>query len=315
MIGEILFIIFGFFLLVKGADLLVKAATSIAKKFGLSEILIGLTIVAIGTSLPEIFVTITSSLSNHTDLIIGNAIGSCICNYFLVIGITSLIHPVKLEEKIVKIHIPLGVLAMALLAFFGYSKTIDRWQGVVLLLATGAYIIYTIYEEKHTSLKETIKKTKTKMKNTSISLGKICLYLIIGLIGLKYGADFVVDNAVLIARRFALSEKFIGMTIIAIGTALPEIVTGIISARKGNTDLLLGNITGSVILNLCLLIGLGSIIHPLSFSMEYYLSLLVLLIVTIFLEYISMVNEKKELNRKIGFCLILLYGIYIVSMI
>ncbi len=315
MIIEIIFIILGFFLLVKGADLLVKAATSIAKKFGLSEILIGLTIVAIGTSLPEVFVTVTSSLSNHSDLIIGNAIGSCICNYFLVIGITSLIHPVKLEAKIIKVHIPIGILAMVLLAFFGYSKTIDRWQGVILLVATIVYILYTIYEEKHSSSNERVEKPKKKIKEKNISLGKIIVFLILGLIGLKYGADFVVDNAVLIAKRFDLSEKFIGMTIIAIGTALPEIVTGIISARGGNTDLLLGNITGSVILNLCLLIGLGAVIQPLSFSFEYYLSLLVLLIVTIFLEYISMVNEKKELNGKVGVCLILLYAIYLVSMI
>ena len=306
----------------KGADFLVKSATSIAKKFGLSEMLIGLTIVAIGTSFPEIFITITSAADAHSDLIIGNAIGSCICNFLLVIGITSLIRPVKLDKRIVKRHLPIGMAAMVLLLFlgntdkFGDAQTITRWQGVLLLLCTVAYIIYTIYEEKQIKNEkideEIINEVKTKSKDSTIM---IFAHLILGILGLKFGSDFVVDNSILMAQSFGLSEKFIGMTIVAVGTALPEIMTGIIAAKRDETDLLLGNISGSNILNLCLLIGLGAVINPLTFVADFNSSILLLIVVTIILQLIATINKKSELSRKRGLSLIIIYMIYIASMV
>ena len=322
MLIEIIIIILGFILLVKGADLLVKSATSIAKKFGLSEILIGLTIVALGTSLPEVFITITSVIDGHSDLIIGNAIGSCICNFLFVIGLSSLIRPVKFKKRIIRVHLPIGIFVMFLLLFLGNTEklgeaqTITRGQGVILLLCTLAYILYTIYEEKKVKDKEfdeeMIKDVKSK-ENSSIT--RIIIYMILGILGLKFGSDFVVDNAIIIAETFGLSERFIGMTIVAIGTALPEIITGIISAKRGEPDLLLGNITGSNILNLCLLIGLGAVINPLTFATDFNGSLLILIFVTIFLQIITTINKRNELDRKSGVLLILVYAIYICSMI
>ena len=322
MLTEIIMIILGFIFLVKGADLLVKSATSIAKKFGLSEILIGLTIVALGTSLPEVFITITSAIDGHSDLIIGNAIGSCICNFLFVIGLSSLIRPVKFQKRIIRVHLPIGIFVMLLLLFLGNTEkigeaqTITRGQGVVLLLCTLAYILYTIYEEKKVRDKEfdeeMIKDVKSK-ENSSIT--RIIIYMILGILGLKFGSDFVVDNAIIIAETFGLSERFIGMTIVAIGTALPEIITGIISAKRGEADLLLGNITGSNILNLCLLIGLGAVINPLTFATDFNGSLLILILVTIFLQIITTINKRNELDRKSGVLLILVYAIYICSMI
>ena len=321
MLIEIIIIILGFILLVKGADLLVKSATSIAKKFGLSEILIGLTIVALGTSLPEVFITITSAIDGHSDLIIGNAIGSCICNFLFVIGLSSLIRPVKFKKRIIRVHLPIGIFVMFLLLFLGNTEklgeaqTITRGQGVILLLCTLAYILYTIYEEKKVKDKEfdeeMIKDVKSK-ENSSIT--RIIIYMILGILGLKFGSDFVVDNAIIIAETFGLSERFIGMTIVAIGTALPEIITGIISAKRGKPDLLLGNITGSNILNLCLLIGLGAVINPLTFATDFNGSLLILILVTIFLQIITTINKRNELDRKSGVLLILVYAIYICSM-
>lgn len=315
-------IILGFIFLVKGADLLVKSATSIAKKFGLSEILIGLTIVALGTSLPEVFITITSAIDGHSDLIIGNAIGSCICNFLFVIGLSSLIRPVKFQKRIIRVHLPIGIFVMLLLLFLGNTEklgeaqTITRGQGVVLLLCTLAYILYTIYEEKKAKDKEfdekMIKDVKSK-ENSSIT--RIIIYMVLGILGLKFGSDFVVDNAIIIAENFGLSERFIGMTIVAIGTALPEIITGIISAKRGEADLLLGNIIGSNILNLCLLIGLGAVINPLTFATDFNGSLLILILVTIFLQIITTINKRNELDRKSGVLLILVYAIYICSMI
>ena len=319
---ELPLIIFGFILLVKGADLLVKSATSIAKKFGLSEMLIGLTIVAVGTSLPEIFITITSSIEGHSDLIIGNAIGSCICNFLLVIGIASLIRPVKFDRRIVNRHLPIGIAAMILLLFLGNTNKvgenhiITRWQGVLLLLCTVAYIVYTIYEEntiKNKKIDEEIIKDVESKEEKSIII--ILIYLILGILGLKFGADFVVDNSIFIAERLGLSEKFIGMTIVAVGTALPEIITGIIAGRKNETDLLLGNLSGSNILNLSLLIGLGATINPLTFISDFNRSIIVLIVITYFLQWITSRNEKKELNRRVGIFLIIAYIIYIVCMI
>ncbi len=322
MIWEIIFIIIGFILLVKGADLLVKAASSIAKKFGLSEMLIGLTIVAVGTSLPEIFITITSAIDGHSDLIIGNAIGSCICNFLFVIGLSSLVRPVKFDNRIIKRHLPISIGAMALLLFLGnttklgQTHIIDRWQGIILLLCTASYIIYTIYEEKKLKNKqmddEIIKDVESKQLK---SIWGVIIFFLLGILGLKFGSDFVVDNSILIAQRLGLSERLIGMTVVAIGTALPEIITGIIAARKNEGDLLLGNITGSNILNLWLLIGLGAIINPLTFTTDFNSSLFILIAVTIYLQFIATINKNNELDRKRGFLLIIVYIIYLLSML
>lgn len=319
MIWEILLIVIGFIFLVKGADLLVKAATSIAKKFGLSEMLIGLTVVAIGTSLPEIFITITSSIEGHSDLIIGNAIGSCICNFLFVIGISALVRPVKFDRRIIKRHLPISIIAMLLILFLGNTTKlgetyiIDRWQGVILLLCTIAYIIYTIYEEKKLKNKQIDDEIIKDVESKEIkSIFTIIIFLILGILGLKFGSDFVVDNSILIAGRLGLSESFIGMTVVAIGTALPEIITGIISARRNETDLLLGNITGSNILNLLLLIGLSAVINPLKFTTDFNISILILIAVTVYLQIIAIINKNNELDRKRGVLLIIVYIIYIL---
>lgn len=319
MFWQIILVIVGFILLIKGADLLVKAATSIAKKFGLSEMLIGLTIVAIGTSLPEIFITITSAADGHSELIIGNAIGSCICNFLLVIGITSLVSPVKFNKRILKRHLPIGIAVMILLLFLGNTSklgeayTITRGQGVILILATIAYIIYTIYEEKKLKDKnldnQILEEVASKEKK---SIYTIVIYMVLGILGLKFGSDLVVDNSISIAEILGLSEKFIGMTIVAGGTSLPEIITGIIAARKKESDLLLGNITGSNILNLCLLIGLGAVINPLVFSTDFNSSILILIIITLALQLIANTNKNNQLERRNGFLLIIAYFAYIM---
>ncbi len=322
MVIEIILIILGFIFLVKGADLLIKAASSIAKKFGLSEMIIGLTIVAIGTSLPEIFITISSAIDGHSDLLIGNVIGSCMCNFLFVIGITTLIRPLKFDKRIVKRHLPIGIFTMILLLFLGNIdktgefQTITKWQGIVLLLCSVGYILYTIYEEKKINNnkieEERIKDVKSKENCSTIA---IIFYMILGILGLKFGSDFVVDNSILIASALGLSERFIGMTIVAVGTALPEIITGVIAARKNETDLLLGNISGSNVLNLCLLIGLGAVINPLIFTTNFNSSIIILILVTIYLQFIATVNKNNELDKNKGISLIIIYIIYIISMI
>lgn len=324
MIVEILFIIIGFIFLIKGAEFLVKVATTIAKKFNLSEILIGLTIVAIGTSLPEIFITITSSIEKHSDLIIANSIGSCICNFLFVLGLSSLIKPIKLEKRIVKVHLLISIAVMLLILFLGnINKTnnigiINKLQGIILVLCAFFYILYTIYEEnkiKNNKLdKEIIEEVENiKIKEQSIVI--ILLYITIGLLGLKFGSDFVVNNSIILAKSLGFSESFIGITIVAIGTTLPEIVTGIVSSKKGKTDLLFGNIIGSNIINLCLLIGIGSIINPLVFNIEFNRSLAILIGITIVLQIIGLYTKKKQINKITGGIFVFVYLIYIFSMI
>ena len=284
--------------------------------------LIGLTVLAIGTSLPEIFITITSAIDGHSDLIIGNAIGSCICNFLFVIGISSLIRPVKFDRRIIKRHLPIGIASALLLLLLGNTghlegtEVINRVQGFILLLCTVIYIIYSMYEEKNIKNDKRDKEMLDEVKEKENYPTKtIIVYFILGIIGLKFGADFVVDNAIIIASQLGLSESFIGMTIVAVGTALPEIITGIISARKNETDLLLGNVSGSNIINICLLIGIGAVISPLAFSKEFNSAILVLIAVTVFLQIITTMNKKNEIDRKNGIILIIVYFIYIVSMI
>ena len=324
MIVEILFIIIGFIFLIKGADFLVKVATTIAKKFNLSEILIGLTIVAIGTSLPEIFITITSSIEKHSDLIIANSIGSCICNFLFVLGLSSLIKPVKLEKRIVKVHLLISIAVMLLILFLGNINKIDnigiinKLQGIILVLCAFFYILYTIYEENKIKNKKLDKEIIEEVENIKIkeqSIIIILLYITIGLLGLKFGSDFVVNNSIILAKSLGFSESFIGITIVAIGTTLPEIVTGIVSSKKGKTDLLFGNIIGSNNINLCLLIGIGSIINPLVFNIEFNRSLAILIGITIVLQIIGLYTKKKQINKITGGIFVFVYLIYIFSMI
>ena len=313
MIIEIILILIGFVLLIKGADLFIKASISIAEKFNLSKMLIGLSIVAIGTSLPEIFITITSSLEGYSDLIIGNSVGSCICNFLLVIGITSLIRDIKLDKTTIKIHFTIEIFIILLLLYFGNSNDIGKIQGIILVLCTIFYVVYTIYEEKQNKEldKELIKEVENiELKENSIII--IILYIVLGLLGLKFGSDFVVNNATLIANDLGFSESFIGITIIAVGTALPEIITGIISAKKNENELFLGNIVGSNIINLTLLIGIGSVIKPIKYNIEFNFSLIFLILITIILQMIGIFNKKARINKTIGNIFILVYFAYII---
>ena len=313
MIIEIILILIGFVFLIKGADFLIKASISIAEKFNLSKILIGLTIVAIGTSLPEIFITITSSLEGYSDLIIGNSVGSCICNFLLVIGITSLISDVKLDKTTIKAHFTIEIFIILLLLYFGNSNDIGKIQGIILVLCAIFYVVYTIYEEKQNKEldKELIKEVENiELKENSIII--IILYIVLGLLGLKFGSDFVVNNATLIANDLGFSESFIGITIIAVGTALPEIITGIISAKKNENELFLGNIIGSNIINLTLLIGIGSVIKPIKYNVEFNFSLIFLILITIILQLIGIFNKKASINKTLGSIFILLYIGYVI---
>lgn len=322
MIYNCLCMIVGLALLIKGADWLVKGATEIAKRFHISEMLIGIIIVGIGTSLPEIIITINSSLTGHPEIIIGNAIGSCVCNLLFVIGIASICKPLKIDERLLKFHLPLSLFASVILAIvtnFGERYEITRIEGAILLLITLIYLIYTCVEGKVENLenqRNLDKEFKSKEAKRRLSLITILLHLIIGIIALKYGADFVVDSATDIARDFNISESLISLTIIAAGTALPEIVTSIMAAIKKDPDLAMGNVIGSNIYNLILLPSLGAVISPIKYDTQFNITILFIFVIILYMMLSEKVKRHKGLiSRKKGIMLVTVYVIYILRMI
>ena len=267
----LLMISLGFLLLVIGAKYLVKGSSNLATKFHIPEMLIGLTIVALGTSAPELIITIFSAQTDSTDLIIGNALGSNFCNILLILGLMALISPIKTNNETKFIHIPIALLStvvlfiMQLLNLGSTSSSINRIDGIILIVLFLLYFSYPIVVE----IKDIINSYKeNKNKHSDINILSSIFMVILGIVLLKYGGDFVVDNASNIARFFSISERVIGSTIVAIGTAMPELITSILAVIRKDTDLAIGNLVGSCVLNILLILGVGSVITPLSFSNE-----------------------------------------------
>ncbi len=309
MLYEIVMMIIGFILLIKGADFVVKGASNIAKKFHLSEMLIGIVMVGIGTSLPEIIVTVKSSMSGNSDIIIGNSIGSCICNLLLVIGVASVCNPLKIDNKILQIHLPISVFSILLLAIFCNFGTghygISKLEAYILLIFAIVYIIYTVYEGKE----EIQENNNEKMKQMNFTW--ILIYVILGIIGLKFGADFVVDSAVAIAEFFGVSESIISITVVSLGTSLPEIVTCMIATLKKESDLAIGNVIGSNIFNICLLPAIGAIIAPIRYDIGFNRSLIFLLMITLYLLVFDLFRNQRKISKNHGVIFILLFCLYV----
>lgn len=315
----VLMIILGLILLVIGAEFLVRGASNIAIRFKIPELLIGLTIVALGTSAPELIITITSAQSGYTDLIIGNAIGSNFCNLLLILGLTALIYPVKVSKETKHIHIPVAIFSALILLFMEVSSLmsetsfLDRTDGIILVIFFSIYFLYPIFLEIKgiiQAYKENKSQKNGKQKNIFISI----LLIALGVVLLKYGGDFVVDNATSIARALNISERVIGLTIVAIGTAMPELVTSIIAAFKKDTDLAVGNLVGSCVLNIFLILGVGAIITPLEFSTEFRQNVILLAFATFILWLLNFVGKKNTITRPKGLLLLCIFSIYIVKL-
>lgn len=318
MFFEILMIILGFILLVCGADLLVKGASNIAKRFHIPEMLIGLTIVAIGTSAPELIITITSAGKNASDLILGNAIGSNLCNLLLILGLMAVLSPVEIEKDTKKIHIPilffstLILIAMQIGVFGSHANVIDKADGIILIILFILYFSYPILTEIK-DIKKAYKENKDKHINNSKTLLSI-IFVIIGMVLLKYGGDFVVDHSVEVARMLNISERVIGLTIVSIGTSLPELVTSIFAVIKKNAELAVGNIVGSCIFNTFLILGIGSIITPLEFPAEFNQNIIILLVSIFLIWLFNFVGKKNTITKAKGSILLLIFAVYIVKL-
>lgn len=283
--------------------------------------LIGIVLVGIGTSLPELIVTINSSLKGESDIILGNAIGSSICNILLVIGIAGIIRPMKIDKRLCKTHLPMSLLTIiVLLAICNFGNTssleIDRTEAIILLVITVLYTIFTFFEGKSENEDNVWVDESRDPKTTDkkMSMLRIFIYIVLGIVGLKYGADFVVNEATNIANYFSVSSAIISMTIIAIGTALPEIATSVIAAIRNDSDLAVGNVIGSNIYNICLLSGIGAMINPIFYDNSFNSTIIFLIISTLIVLILTNIGEKRTISRGKAVILLLLYLVYVINL-
>ena len=257
MLLQIFLLVFGFVILIKGADIFVDGASSLAQNFKLSKMLIGLTIVAFGTSAPEFAVSVKSIISNNADMVLGNVIGSNILNILLIIGICSLIKPVLVKNNTIKKEIPIVILISSLLFFLikddlftkGIINEVTRNDGFIILLFFTIFIYYLISIVRN-------KKDNDADEMAKYGMSKSIIFTVLGIIGIILGSNFVVDSASSIATTIGVSQRMIALTIVAFGTSLPELVTSIVSIRKGEQEILVGNIVGSNIFNVGMVLGL-----------------------------------------------------------
>lgn len=312
MIIEIIWITLGFALLIKGADFLVDGSSNIAKKFHIPEIIIGLTIVSIGTSMPELFVSITSAIDGYPDMAVGNVIGSNLCNLLLILGLSAIIKSIEFKKETKLIEIPITlIVTIILFVMCNIGADITKVEGIILIVLFIWFIGYTIYMGKKGEQFNS-KNTVLEMQEVKeVSIIKSIFAIAIGIIALKIGGDFVVEHAVNIAKAINISEKVISLTIIAIGTSLPELVTSVTAAIKGDSDIAIGNILGSNIFNILLILGVSAVITPIKYSISYNNQIIVLIIGTILLALFPFIGKKNEMTRANGIAYLILYAIYL----
>lgn len=316
MIKAIIFLILGFVLLVKGADYFVDGASGIAKKLRIPSIVIGLTIVAFGTSAPELAVSMTAALKGSNDIAIGNVVGSNIFNTLVVLGASAAITPMIVQKEIIKADYPISIFITLLLGIFCLDKlfgaenmTIGRIDGIILLICFAGFMFIVIREGlKNRDISENeIENAKAK------PIWLTLLLTVLGLAGIIIGGDMTVDGAKEIARFFGLSEALIGLTVVALGTSLPELVTSIVAAKKGESDIAVGNVVGSNIFNILLILGVSATILPMNVSTTYIYDIGILLAICIIF-FIPMAIKKK-VSRGMGIIMVLTYALYTTYLI
>lgn len=316
MLVYILFIP-GFFVLIKGADLLVEGSASIAKKLHIPNIVIGLTIVAFGTSAPEFVVNIFASAQGNTEIAIGNILGSNIANVFLILGISAIVYPLVTKRNTVWKEIPLSFLAAFILGVLvndirldgGTFSGLTRIDGIVLLSFFIIFLYYTFGISKVTGEAEEVESVK------DIGYLKSNIFILLGLTGLVFGGKWIVDGAVEIAKLFSVSESLIGLTIVAIGTSLPELATSAIAAYKRQTDIAIGNVVGSNIFNIFWVLGFSALIRPLPFSESSDVDVAMTILASLLLFAIMFIGKRHTVERWQGVLMTCAYFGYIVFLV
>ena len=295
-----LLLIVGFVLLVKGADFFVSGASSVAKALKVPSVIIGLTIVAMGTSAPETAVSITASLGGNNGISLGNIIGSNIFNLLMVIGISAVIIPFNSDKEILKRDMLWNIAITVLLLVLIFDGSLSRLDCVILLAGIAAYLTVVV--------RSALKNRVEDNSDEKVSVPKAVVFILGGLAAIVFGGDLVVDNASLIAKSLGMSDTLVGLTIVAIGTSLPELVTSIVAAKKGDSGLALGNAVGSCIFNILFILGIASAIAPMTADYEIIADVCILIFVSI-VTYIF-ARSKERVSRLEGLFCVLIYGTY-----
>lgn len=301
----------GMGLLIKGADWFVEGASSIAKAMKIPSLVIGLTLVSIGTSMPELSVSVQSSLAGLNDMCFGNVIGSNIFNTFVVIGISAVFTPLVVSKEIKKYDLPILIGIYTLLILFAFvisSGTIVLWESIILFSSTIFYTLFLIYRSR-----QEIKNSKDEEEAPKRKWWLNVIFVIVGLAGIIFGGDLVVDNASFIAGKLGMSDLLVGLTIVAVGTSLPELVTSIVAAKKGENDIAVGNAIGSSLFNIVLILGFSSILTPQTVELSSLIDCLVMLASAVMIFIFSF--KSMKVNKWQGIVMLSTYVLYLAYII
>lgn len=297
---QLLLLALGFTMLVKGADWFVDGASGLARKFGIPQLVIGLTIVAMGTSVPEAAVSITAALKGSADIAVGNVVGSNILNILIILGLASVIIPIAIQKSTLRVEIPFMIAITIIFVFLGRSGVcISRAEGVFLWVLFLVYLGYLFVLAKNTREEKQTGEEKTL---------KLLLYILFGAIVVVFGSNITVESATKIAKILGVGDRFIGLTIVALGTSLPELVTSVVAAKKGNADIAVGNIVGSNIFNILFVLGTSALITPVPYQAEFLVDGIFAIAAGALLWLAGF--PRKRLSRYSGIIMLLCYSIY-----
>ena len=307
LLVQVLLLIVGFVMLVKGADWFVDGAAGLADRFGIPQLVIGLTIVAMGTSAPEAAVSITAALKSSAGIAVGNIVGSNILNVLIIMGLTACVATLSVAKSTIRIELPYMIAISLLLLLFGWTgNEITFWEGVGLWVAFLLYLGYLFRMAK--------KNKETPPEDASSRpLWMLLVLSIIGLVLIVWGSDVTVDAATALARYFGMSERFIGLTIVALGTSLPELFSSLTAARKGNADIAIGNIVGSNIFNILFVLGTTALITPVPFAARFTVDTIVAVLVGVLL--LVCVARSKKLTKPTGILMLAAYAAYFIYLL
>lgn len=307
IILNLIFIVAGFVMLIKGADIFVENASKIAMKFNIPQMVIGLTIVAFGTSLPEAAVSIKAALSGNAGITVGNVVGSNIMNVLLILGVSSCVAALIIKKNTLRIEIPFVILVSILLLALGVmGDSLSRMDGVIFVLLLAIFMVYLVYSAKNGQADEDEATVLTE-KDTML---KLLLFVVLGAASIVVGSDVTVDAASFVAAEFGMTPRLSGLTIVAFGTSLPELVTSVTAAKRGKTDIAIGNIVGSNIFNILFVVGVSAIITPIAFETAFIKDTIVAIAAAVLL--LICVFPKKKLSRAGGVTMLACYTAYFV---
>ena len=299
----------GFVLLVKGADFFVDGAVGIAARFGIPQLVIGLTIAAMGTSMPEAAVSITSALKGSAGITVGNVVGSNIMNILVILGLTAVITPIAVQRSTRRFEIPGMIAVSVLFLVFGYTGgEIVRFEGIIMWLVFIGYLGYLLWIAKNNKAEESDEEDK------KWSLPVQLIAIVGGIAAIVLGSDLAVDGATAIAKAFGMSDRIIGLTIVAFGTSLPELVTSVTAARRGKADIAIGNIVGSNIFNILFVAGTTALITPVVFEAKFVVDSIIAIVAAVIL-LVSVCNKDMKLKRPAGAVMLVCYGVYLAYLI